>query len=338
MSQQNKPGNSLAVNQAEQQVQSPKHSGIYRPQLFLLIACVYGFANTIPVFLFNLGFSPLLLVAIRTALGAITLLIIFRSALFHMSKTDWVYGLICGVFNTVNLLLLTYAIRLAGPANTTLIYSSGVVLVPFINWLIRKKKPRIVNIVAALLCACGLVLALIHFDIGLTFGLGEGLALIAAVWYTIFYIVLDKGAKKTKAENINFIQLCTSVVLCLPAFFIFEFSSMPFVAEIWNYVWVLLVIGIVNDGVAFLLQTKGQARVDPNLSSIYIYTTCLFGVTFSIIFGFEGFRWQLVAGALIVFLSIILPNIVDWIKAAKAKKATKCKRALIKQGNRKSKK
>ena len=303
-----------------QQQTKKQYTGIWRPQIFLVVASVYGFANAIPVFLFDLGFSPLLMVALRTGLGAITLLIIFRSALFHMSKTDWKYGLVCGILNTFNLLLLTYAIKIAGPATTIIMYNSGVVMIPFANWLIRKQKPRPVNVIAALLCATGLIFALLHFDVGLTFGLGEGLALLAAVIYAVFYIVLDKGAKKTNASNLNFIQHGLSFMICLPAFFIFEFSSMTFVPEMWNFVWVIIFLGVVNDGLAYLLQTKGQSKIDPNTSSIYLYTACLFNVLFSIILGFDAFRWQLVVGATIVVASTILPNIVDWVKAAKAKK------------------
>ena len=293
---------------------SSKYSKLYKPQALLIVAAIYGLCNTIPTFLFNLGFPPMLLVSIRAALGIITLLIVFRGFLFKTTKKDWKYGLLLGTFNFAQLACLIYAIKLAGPVNTALIYSLGIIFIPFVNWIVNKKAPKATNIIAAFICAGGLYLALMRFDMQFVFGWGEAIALIASVGYSIYFIMLSKLSKNTEPVRLNFIQILVACVGALILFFIIDFSSAQFSTEMLNYIWIFIVLGIIGDGFTFLLQTKLQSKVDPNSGSLYLYTFALFGVAFSIIFGFEVFSWQLIAGAVIMFAGIILAPIIIKIK------------------------
>lgn len=287
--------------------------------MLLLVAASYGLCNTIPTFLFNLGFSPMLLSVIRMALGLLTLAIIFRGPLFKINKTDWKYGLFLGFFNFIQFVGLMYAIKLAGPASAALIYSLGIIFVPFINWIINRQKPTLINVVAVLICAGGLLLALMRFDMQFVFGWGEGIALLSSIGYATFFVLVNKYSRYSEPAKLNFIQI---IVMCLGSlilFFAIDFSTAVFNAEMLKYIWVFIVLGVVGDGLIFLLQTKVQSKVDANSGSLYLYTFALFGVAFSIIFGFEAFSWQLIVGALIMFVGIILAPATQKIKEQLAK-------------------
>jgi len=301
----------------QQEVQ--KKSVLAYPQIFLIIACVYGFSSSIPVFLLSLGFSMLLLLSLRATLGATTLLVIYRSRLFGFNKPAIKWGLICGLFNLSSMITLIYAIVLIGPATTSVFLACGIVLIPFANWIVNRSRPKPINLVAAVLCAGGLVLALMQTGISFSFGWGQALGLANAVFYAFFVVLLNRASKTAPSEKLNFIQLVFMALVTAVLFFCIDFSSAAFSADMIRHIWVIVFLGVITDGVVFLFQTKAQGRSNPNISAIYLYTFALFAVVFSILLGFDDFRWQLVAGAGIVFVAAILPNVAEWIKAGNKK-------------------
>jgi drug/metabolite transporter (DMT)-like permease len=73
----------------------------------------------------------------------------------------------------------------------------------------------------------------------------------------------------------------------------------------------LLYLGILATFACYFLQTYAQRFISPAKAGIFLAAEALFGAVFSVIAGYDKPSPRMAAGGLIVFFSLILPDI--WV-------------------------
>ena len=71
-------------------------------------------------------------------------------------------------------------------------------------------------------------------------------------------------------------------------------------------------------GMAFLIQAWAQRYVASSKASLMLAMESLFGPLFSVLMGYDAFRWQLVVGGITIVFSAIL---LEWNVGSRAKGA-----------------
>ena len=136
---------------------------------------------------------------------------------------------------------------------------------------------------------------------------GDLLTLLCALLFAGQITATGIFAEKIDFRVLVFLQLLVSALL---SFIVFMATDRNFIAMTQpNAILTLLYLGIFSTFVCYLLQTKAQTRVSSSTSAILLSTECLFGAFFSVLVGFDQLSIRLFVGGLIIFASIILPDV-----------------------------
>jgi drug/metabolite transporter (DMT)-like permease len=105
------------------------------------------------------------------------------------------------------------------------------------------------------------------------FNLGDALALLCAVTYTIYILIMDKHAKHINESILVFIQFVVVVVLSIICMFMFEVVDL----NVFVVSWVpILVMGIFGTALTNFAQVKAQKHASPESVGLILLGEPLF--------------------------------------------------------------
>ncbi|MCJ7691730.1 MAG: DMT family transporter, partial [Clostridiaceae bacterium] len=125
--------------------------------------------------------TPFYITAMRFGISVIIMLLVFRKKIKHITIKELKIGTLVGL-----LLFLGFAAQTVGMKYTTagknaFLTGTNVVIVPFLYWVISKKKPDSYSLVSAFLCFIGI--GMLTLDGGINISLGDSLTLLCAVFF-----------------------------------------------------------------------------------------------------------------------------------------------------------
>ena len=272
-------------------------SPLFWKVLLLSVAIIWGYSfttmkdalDTIPVFeLLYIRFLP----------AALVMLVIFRKRIAaHLNARNLIVGLSMGA-----LMWAAYALQTVGLAQTTagknaFLTGTYCILVPFASYFLSGEKLTRYNLGAALLCLAGI--GLVALD-SVEFNIGDAITLGGAVFFAIQMSVTAKYGRKMDINVITFWMFVGNGVLSL-------ISSLLFETQAPASVWTPSFIGVVGcTCVALLIQNVGLAHVPASTGSLLLSMESPSGVLFSVLLMGEALTSRLLAGFVLIFLSIIL--------------------------------
>lgn len=277
-----------------------KKTGIYAKLALFSAAFIWGTSfvimkNTVDIFP-----TPILL-GIRFTIGTLLLSIIFAKKLKLLNKDYFIKGGIIGVMLFTAYTTQTLGLTDTTPGKNAFLTAAYCVMVPFLMWIVTKKKPDIFNITAALLCLSGV--GLVSLTEGFSISFGDTFTLIGAFFYAAHMVVIAIFSKDKDPVLLTILQFGTSAVLSwLVALFT---SKMPTDIPI-SSAFGILYLGIFCTGVAMLLQNIGQKYSDASSASIILSLEAVFGVLISILCGTENVTLTMATGFILIFSSVII--------------------------------
>lgn len=260
--------------------------------------------------------TPFYMVVFRFSIGAILTCIVFFKKLKQIKKSDLAAGIFSGAMLYLGFALQTIGQQYTTVGKTAFLTAVYVVIVPFIFWIMGKKKPKIHNLVAALICLAGI--GFLNLSGGkFAFGKGEALSLLCSVAFAAQIAALGIYSKKIDVIVLTILQLCTAAVLSLITAPIFE----PFPKHMGAGSWIgILYLGVMSTFVAFLLQTAAQKYAAPSHSSLILCLESVFGTIMSVLFLKERLTLNMLLGCSLIFCSIIISEMFIYGKRRKKNK------------------
>ena len=233
-------------------------------------------------------------------------------------------GAVLGVF-----LFLSYWFNSTGLTDTTASNSSFLttlycVIIPFLGWIIIRKRPTRYNIAAAILCVTG-VGCVAYAGIGeFSLRFGDFITLASALWLSFHVLYTAKYAPGRSMMLLTVIQFIVAGLLGLITGRITE--PVPNFSQLGADTWMSLIyITVFASCVALGLQNAAVARVDPAQAALFLATESVFGVTFSILLLGEAPAISTYLGFALIFVGIVvseyLPLRAEKIAAQKAEAA-----------------
>ena len=122
----------------------------------LVVAIVWG-SSLVVVKSSTDTLPPIFLLALRFTIGCLTLALIFHKKLRLLNWDYMKNGFIIGLCLFLAYSSQTIGVIFAMPGKSAFLSSAYCVIVPFMMWMVERKKPSRYNIYAAILC-----LSLIH--------------------------------------------------------------------------------------------------------------------------------------------------------------------------------
>lgn len=215
-------------------------------------------------------------------------------------------GVLMGIALFMGFSLQTIGLQYTTPSKNAFLTALNVVIVPFIAFLILKKRIGIKGIVGAILSVVGV--ALLSLNGNLTLSLGDGLTLLCAVGFAFQIFFTSEFVKKYPASVLNMVQMITAFVLSAASLVIFGEMEFQVTTKGWLSV---LYLGIISTTVCYLLQTACQKYVDETKAAIVLSMESVFGTIFSIIILHEVITLRMVIGCLIILIAVIISNLSE---------------------------
>ncbi|WP_283651228.1 DMT family transporter [Ileibacterium valens] len=267
--------------------------------LCLLVALIWG-GGFIATDLALESFSPFSMLVCRFIGAALFAWIPILMKKMAITKAEIRTGLVSGIFLYLAFAFQTFGMEDAGPGMNAFLTSVNVILVPYIVWIIYKKRPDRLICFAGVICLAGIgCLSLSNGEF--YFGKGEILSLICAFFFALQIVSLEK-VQNLNVMNVNAIQL-TSAALCSIPFGLFarwpgSLNSMAVLSMLYSIVLATFV--------CYLLQTTAQKYTSASAASILLGTECLWANIFSGLILHEPKSPIMIFGGILIFISILM--------------------------------
>lgn len=249
---------------------------------------------------------PFQIMAVRFLLGTILMGLISIRSLKGITKSEVKAGGLMGLALFAGFAFQIVGLQYTTPSKNAFLTALNVVIVPFISFLILRKKIGARGIAGAVMSIAGV--ALLSLDRNFSLGLGDGLTLICAVGFAFQIFLTSEFVKKYRATVLNFIQMIT-------AFFLSFISLMAFGETQFHVtgkgILSVLYLGVISTTVCYLLQTASQKYVDETKAAIILSLESVFGTLFSILILGEIVTPRMLAGSLIILGAVVISNLSE---------------------------
>jgi drug/metabolite transporter (DMT)-like permease len=255
--------------------------------------------------------GPITLVAFRVLFGLLfgIVVIFIQHAQMPRSFKEWSPLLLLGITNVaIPFFLISWGEQSIDSAVAAILDATVPLFTILIaHYLLHDDKMTWPKVLGLLVGFAG-VIVLMSKDIGASFGslLGQ----LAVVLACAFYAGSAVFARKTTEDTPGILRsagplVSATVVMWLATFFVESPVKIPQMGITWI---ALLFLGILGSGLAFVLAYYLIHEIGPTRTSMVTYLFPLGGVILGVAFLNEELSWQLLVGAVLIILSLLVAN------------------------------
>lgn len=283
------------------------------------------------------------LLAYRFTVAAIGMSFVLVKYRRDITKKAWFHGALVGLCMFFSFEFQTLGLLFIGSGKNALVTAVYVVVVPFLMWLFKKKKPALRSVIAGFVCFGGItvlslgqvaqsnaseqavylaqrVLGFVPSDSQMEL-IGIALTLISGLLYALHIVMVNVFGEETHVMPLTFMQYLFAAILAWGAGIIFE--QAPNISESFGEIWLsLFYVCVLSTLVAFTFQNIGVKNAPPAFASIILCLESLFGCILSIVFTSETLTFNIAAGAVIIISSIAISE----VKISRKKVCEECSR------------
>ena len=278
------------------------------PRLMLLAAAaIWGSTYTISKFAME-AVTPQWLLAMRTLAGAAALGLVCRRR-FRRAISMRLLVLSTGValMYYVAFLAQMKGLTLISPGRSAFLSALYCVIIPLIQWAMRRHSPGLQHMVSAGVCLLGVWLVSQDSSpagSGSTTSVGDLLTIGCAVAFAVYFYALGVLSLSMDPLVLTFIIFSVSGVLFLAG----ALLSEPWPRQLMNHAQAAVSVGylIVAAVCAQVLQNIGLVRTSAMEASIILSTDTLFALAISMTFFGERPGRNSLLGFLCIFAAVLI--------------------------------
>lgn len=213
-----------------------------------------------------------------------------------------------------------YAVQTIGLKHTTpgvnaFLTAVYCVITPFMTWAVTRKRPSVFRFAAASICFAGIGLLSVSGGDGFTF-MGEGMTLISGVFFAAQIVLIDVLAKDEDPMQFTVWELLSCGMILLVVYLAAQLDEpLNIDGAEWGR---LIYLGAVATALALALMTMGVRYASPVAGALIMSLESVFGVAFSLLFGYERISVKSAFGFLLIFLAVALgeggPALLKYLK------------------------
>jgi drug/metabolite transporter (DMT)-like permease len=267
--------------------------------------------------------SPMLFIATRFTIASILITPFLFKYKNHFNKNSVIAGLVLGVILFISFATQTVGLKSTSATKSSFFTSTAVVMVPFLQLFISKRKPTAGSISGVLLVTAGITFfsssgqSLNEFigEIGGDFNIGDVLTLACAFFFALYIVYLDGISKKYNFWVLTIMQIYVTAVLALLCAIIFSAGNI----ETAKFDLTLnLIIGILYTAIfatfmSTILQTKYQKLIAPTKAGLIFTLEPVFAAIFAFFAISEKISNLGFIGAVLIFAGLITSEILDFL-------------------------
>jgi len=236
---------------------------------------------------------------------ATLVLILLKPSVMRRFNRDFIKkGALVGFFLGCGYIFQSFGLTLTTVSNTGFITGLYVVLTPVVAALILKKNITRIEWFAVLMATIGLALLSLN---GFTFGLGEFLVLVSALFFALHIVGLGEWSKGLDTYALTVLQLGTCAILTFAASLKSGFKAPPD-SGVW---WSIIYTALFATALAFIVQTWAQSFIKPSSVAVILAMEVVFAAAFGIWLLSEPLTLRIALGGLLVIASMYLIILLD---------------------------
>lgn len=212
-----------------------------------------------------------------------------------------ILGVLAGAAYAVQNVGLTYTT----PGRNAFLTAVYCVLVPFVNWVVARKRPGATSLLAAGLCVFGVGLISLGDDLVSSLGLGEQLTLLSAVLYAVQIVCVARFAAAHDMMTLTVIQMAMSCVTCWVFSLVLAEPQTDLASLGSSFWWSLAYMVVLSSCVCNAVQNVAQTVVPPAQASLLLSLESVFAVAASVLFYNEQLTPRLVLGFALIFVAVL---------------------------------
>src|SRR5215208_718802 len=256
--------------------------------------------------------GPITLVPFRVLFGLLfgLVVILIQRISLPGSLKEWGPLLLLGITNiAIPFFLISWGEQVIDSAVAAILDATVPLFTILIaHYLLHDDKMTVPKVLGLLIGFAGVVI-LMSKDVGGSFGsiLGQ----LAVVLASAFYAGSAVYARKTTENTPGILRsagplVSGTIVMWLATVLVERPVKIPQLGITWV---ALLFLGILGSGLAFVLSYYLLHEIGPTRTSMVTYLFPLGGLILGVAFLNEELSWQVLAGALLIVLSLVVANI-----------------------------
>lgn len=269
----------------------------FKAELLLFLTATI-WAGTFPIVKISMvTVPPFYFVAIRFLIGAVLFSLIFFRKLKFTSPGILKAGMLLGFFQVLGFSTQTIGMIYTTASNSALITGITILIIPFAQYAVVKKKVQLENWIGVVIVLAGLYLLTQPEVSGLN--IGDLFTLICTFAWAFYIIYVDVYTNKYDILTLIFIQLWFVVFAAGGMGLVFEdLSAIRFTQ---NEILSFLYMGVMATFITTILLNRYQKETTPIRASIIYTWEQPAAVMLAVITINEHFSpWQFVGGAIMV--------------------------------------
>ncbi len=278
--------------------------------VLLLVALLWG--TTFVAQKLGTSVGPLTFVAVRFIAAALFLLPLalwegrsaVRRAAPALTRADLLHGAAIGLCLCTASLLQQTAMATTSATNAGFLTGVYMVLVPFVAWLVTRRRPRALVLAAGAIALYGAWLLAGGAGAALGWSLGDLLILVSDIVWA-FHITLISQFRGIGARPmlLSFLQCALTGLVALPAAWLLEPASG---AAIVGALPAIAYAGIVSSGIAFTLQIIAQRHTPPAEAALIMALESVFSALAGAVLLGESMSLRAALGAFLIMMGVVL--------------------------------
>jgi len=248
--------------------------------------------------------TPFQILCMRFGIATILMGLMSAKSLKGITKKEWKSGIILGIALFISFAFQVIGLKYTTASKNAFLTGTYVVMVPFIAYVILRKKVGFKGILGAVMALVGVGILSLNGDFSM--GMGDALTLICAVGFAFQIFLTGVFVQECRAGVLNFLQMLTTFVLSVICMVI---SGEYHFVLTGSGVASIIYLGVISTTLWFFLQTTCQQYVDESRAAIILSMESVFGTLLSIMILHEQITLKMILGCVIIFAAVIIANI-----------------------------
>ena len=272
----------------------------------LLIGILWGMGFVTVKIGLNAGMNTFYLMWLRFLGSFVLLSILFRKKIKKVSKDDLKAGVILGIIQYFGYVFQTY-----GAANTTVgknafFTAINVIIVPYIFWILNKKRPDIFSFSASIICMIGVGIMSLDGNLSFThLNKGDVMTIISAFFFALQVAYTGYFGRKVHPMNLVLLQMLVGGLLFAGTQF--ATSGLREVIPLHGETLMAIIYAVVfSTAIPMLLQIYCQRLTTATRASILMSTESMFAPIFAFLVLGEMMTLRVALGAVFILFSVVV--------------------------------
>ena len=247
----------------------------------LLIGILWGLGFVSVKIGLNEGMNRFYLTGLRFLGSFVLLSILFRKKIRKITKDDLKAGIALGIIQYFGYMFQTYGAEHTTVGKNAFFTAINVIIVPYVFWMLNKKRPDIFSFSASIICLIGVGIMSLDSNLNFThLNKGDVATIISAFFFALQVGYTGYFGRKVHPMNLVLLQMLVGGLLFAMTQLVT--SGISEVTPLYGKTLIAMIYVIVfSTAIPMLLQTYCQRLTTATRASILMSTESMFAPVFA---------------------------------------------------------